>query len=133
LLIKLFAYTYPTNAQLHTGYADDVHAAESSANPTTAHALTAHAEAVGHWAEERDLQLSIPKSHVTLFTSDTHQFHLHPTVNLNGSPLPLQRCPKLLGVTFDPYLTFTPHVQTIVERASGRLKILKALSGTTWG
>ena len=48
LLFNLFVSSYPNNAQLVTGYADDYHAAESSTNPqTAAETLTAHAEAVG--------------------------------------------------------------------------------------
>ena len=134
LLFNFFVSTYPDNAELQIGYADDVHAAASSVNPqTAATSLTAHAEAVGDWARERDLQISAPKSHVTLFTPHSHQAHLHPSISLQGSPLPLERHPKLLGVTFDTQFTFSPHIQSIVERASDRLKILKALSGTTWG
>ena len=48
-----------------------------------------------------------------------------------GAPLSSRRL-KLLGVAFENHLSFTPHIQTIVERAPARLKILKALSGTNW-
>ena len=101
--------TYPNNVQHHTGYADDVHAAESSLKPQiAATALTAYAEGVGHWVRERELQISAPKSYITLFTSDIRQFHLHPTVEQNNTPLPLERRPKLIGVTFDIHRSFTP-------------------------
>ena len=134
LLFNFFVTTYPPNCQLHSTYADDMTAAESSVDPqTAADALTVHAEAVGGWAEERGLQISAPKSHVTLFTSHTHQSRFHPIVTLNNTILPLERHPRILGVTFDPHLTFTQHVQTTREQASERLKILKALAGTSWG
>ena len=122
---------WKTSLDASDGYGNNVHAAESPVRPQIAvTALTSHAETVGHWARERDLQISAPKSNITLFISDTHQSHLHPTVVLNSILLPLERRPKLPGVKFDPHLTFTPHIQTKVERASARLKILKALSGT---
>ena len=134
LLFNLFVSTYPNGVQLHTGYADDVHAAESSVKPPIeATTLTTHAKAVGHWARERNLQITAPKSHIPLFTSDTHQSHLNSTVLLNNTPLPLERHPKLLGVTFDTHLSSNPHIQSILERALARLKVLKALLGTKWG
>ena len=134
LLFNFFVSNYPTNCELHSAYADDVHAAASSAEVgEAADALTVHAAKVGDWAVERDLQISAPKSHVTLFTSHTHQSHDHPSVILNNTPLPLERHPKLLGVTFDTHFSFQPHVKSLVDRAAGKLKILKALAGTNWG
>ena len=134
ILFNFFVANYPENVELHTTYADDVHAAQSSIRPQeAADALTVHAESVGEWAEERGLQISAPKSFVTLFTSDTNQSHLHPIVTLNNSPLPLERHPKLLGVTFDTHFFFNQHVLTVKKKAAERLKILKALAGTNWG
>ena len=80
-------FVSPNNVQLHTGYSVDVHAAESSVKlQIAATAPTAHAEAVGHWARERDLQISAPKPHIALFTSDTHKSHFHSSVVLNNTP-----------------------------------------------
>ena len=93
----------PVCVQLHTGCADDVHAAESSVKPQmAATALTAHAEAVGHWVRERDLHISAPETHITIFTSNTQQSHLQPTVELNNTPLQQERRPKLLSVNSTP-------------------------------
>ena len=100
---------------------------------SAAGALSAHASNVAAWAEGRGLTISAAKSTITLFTSDLHQSHLHPQVSLHNSPLPLNRNPRILGVTFDPHFTFSPHIASIVSRASPRLNILKALAGTTWG
>ena len=47
--------------------------------------------------------------------------------------LPLEKYPKILGVTFDPHFHFHKHVEAIEKRAKSRLSILKALTGTTWG
>ena len=85
------------------------------------------------WAQERGLAISLPKSSVTLFTSHTHQSYTHPTVLLDNSPLPLDRNPRILGVTFDPHFTFSPQISSIIKRTSPRLNILRALAGTTWG
>ena len=126
---------FPDTCQLLSSYADDFTASESSADVSeAAGALTSHASEVVEWAAEKDLKISAPKSHVTLFTPDKrYQSNLHPPVIMDGSPLPLAKHPKILGVTFDTHFTFTHHVTSVVERASERLKILKALTGTTWG
>ena len=74
LQLNLFVPTYPNNVQIHTRYADDVHAEKSSVKPQiAATTLTTHAAAVRYWATERDLQ-------ITLFTSDTQQSQLLTTV-----------------------------------------------------
>ena len=69
----------------------------------------------------------------TLFTSDTHQSRLDPSVSCNGNTFQLCRSPKLLGVTFDTHFTFSPHIRGVAERARSRLGILKALAGVSWG
>ena len=73
------------------------------------------------------------KSSVTLFTPWTSQVGVSPHITIDGTPVPTDRKPKILGVTFDPMLTFTPHTSDIAARASSRLQVLKALAGTSWG
>ena len=84
-----------------------------------ADALTVHSKSIRDWEEERGLGISAPTPHVTLFTSDTHQSYLRPTLTLDNSPLPLERHRILLGVTF------SQHVQTVKKKAAERLKSLK--------
>ena len=79
------------------------------------------------------MYLAPEKSSVTLFTSDTHQYGYHPLVFLDGALIPLEKNPKILGVTLDPLLTFGPHAKTVVDKVGARLKVLKALAGTDWG
>ena len=133
-LFNFFVSTYPRSDVLTTSYADDFTDSCSSPNISdAARSLSAHAQLVGGWAEERGLSISAPKSNVTLFTSDRRQSYHHPSVTLNGSQLPLERNPRILGVTLDPHFTFAPHISSLISRASPRLNILKALAGTTWG
>ena len=134
LPLQFFRFLLPQHRPLLTSYADDFTAAASSPSPSAAaEVLTSHAEDVVAWAGERRLLISAPKSSVTLFTSDTHQSHLHPQVPLLGSPLPLDRTPRVLGVIFDTHFTFSPHINAIADKANNRLRILKALAGSTWG
>ena len=52
---------------------------------------------------------------------------------MNNQLLPLNRNPKILGVTFDPHFNFNMHVTYIVNKAKKRIPILKALAGSSWG
>ena len=95
LLLSNFSVSdHPNTADLHTSYADDftASAVSPSSVPETAERLMNHAADVATWAEERGLTISLPKSHVTLFTSDSHPSRLEPVVSLGGggpaSPLP---------------------------------------------
>ena len=134
LLFNYYVSTYPSSAELSTSYADDFNASASNkAVPQAAADLAEHAGDVADWAQEKNLLISARKSTVTLFTPQFQQSHYHPTVPLNGNPLPLERHPKILGVTFDPHFRFHIHVEEIVKRAKPRLNILKMLTGTSWG
>ena len=133
-LFNFYVSTYPQSPQLTTSYADDFTDSFSSSHvPTAASALASHAELVAEWAADRGLAISSPKSTVTLFTSDKRQSYTHPHITLHNTPLPLERRPRILGVVFDTHFTFSPHIKSIIHRASPRLNILRALAGTNWG
>ena len=134
VLFNFYVSTYPSSSELSTSYADDFTAGASDTEvDRAAAALAEHAGDVADWAHERSLLISARKSTVTLFTPEFRQSHLHPTVPMNGTPLPLERHPKILGVTFDPHFRFHKHVEAIVKKAKPRLNILKLLTGTDWG
>ena len=73
------------------------------------------------------------KSTVTLFTPEPAQANLHPQVKLHEQVVPLEKQPKLLGVTFDTMFRFSKHIEIAVNRGKTRNNILKALAGSTWG
>ena len=85
------------------------------------------------WADGRQLTIALQKSSVTLFNSDTHQSRLHPQMRIGDAVAPLNRTPKILGVTLDTHFTFAPHARDCVERASRALKVMKATAGSNWG
>ena len=129
-----FVSDYPHTADLHCSYADDFTPVVSDHNILAAsQRMSDHAADALQWAADYGLQVSVNKSNCTLFTSDTHQSRLDPSVSCNGNTLPLCRSPKLLGVTFDSHFTFSPHIRSVAERARSCLDILKALAGVSWG
>ena len=134
VLFNFFVSSYPQGTHLTGSYADDFTDSVTCRNYTDASPpLTRQATKVHQWAGERGLTLSALKSTVTLFTSWNTEVNDHPDVQLNNSPLPLERNPRILGVTFDPRLNFSSHIENLRTRAGPRLNIMKALSGTTWG
>ena len=101
------APTPPDNVRL-ISYADDF---TPYATGTDVDSLsTTLTDYVGELAEYfLDLLLSIDKCYVTLFTPQTQQYGVTPTVDLLGKPLPLENHPKVLGVHFDTMHKFAHH------------------------
>ena len=50
-----------------------------------------------------------------------------------SSLLPLKRIPHTLGVTFGTHFIFSPHIDSVISRASSLISIIKALARTNWG
>ena len=135
LLFNLYVSQFPHSPYtLTTSYADDftVSATAEATSEATA-TLAARAAEVEQWASDRALQISTQKSTVTLFSTYTHELNTHPTIPFNNSSLPLEKRPKILGVTFDPTLSFRAHADSIVKRAKQRIPILKAMTSVKWG
>ena len=72
-------------------------------------------------------------SSVTLFTPWTKQVNAQLPVQIGGVVVPMYKYPKLLRVTLDPTITFSSHAIAIARKAFSRLKILHALSDSTFG
>ena len=134
LLFSFFVRDFPTCSELTTSFADDFTVLESGVSLTDVeNRMNSNLQVISNWASRKGFSLSAEKSSVTLFTTDSHQHGYHPHVFLNSSLIPLEKNPKILGVTFDPQLTFGPHAKTVVKKVATRLRVLKALAGTDWG
>ena len=133
-LFNFYVSTYPQDDHLTLSYADDFTDSITSRNYRDATpALTRQATRVQQWADDRGLALSAPKSTITLFTPQRSEVHDHPEVRLNNTPLPLERNPRILGVTFDPLLTFKKHIDNLCTRAAPRINLLRLLCASNWG
>ena len=90
--------------------------------------VNAHASNIGMWRTNGNLSYLL-QNPPSLFSPRFAQPNIHPCVILNNSLLPLERVTHILGVTFNPHLTFWAHVDSItVAPASSRIKILKAFA-----
>ena len=59
--------------------------------------------------KEWDLIVLPKKSTVTLFTPQPNQSQEHPQILINGTIVPLEKQPRILGVTHDTTFTFATH------------------------
>jgi retron-type reverse transcriptase len=115
-------------------YADDITIFSSGTNiPQITEQLNTYLATLSQFLNDRQLIISPQKSSVTLFTPDNAQLNCHPQVTINGNLLPLEKTPKILGVTFDPKLTFGIHTINTTTKIHKRNNVLKALSGSSWG
>ena len=134
ILFNFFVRDFPECAELTSSYADDFSIAESGVDLAEIEVkLNDDLRAISAWARRKRLSLSPDKSTVTLFTTDSHQYQYHPQVFLDGALIPLEKNPKILGLTFDPQMTFGPEASNVVDKLGTRLKIIKCLAGSDWG
>ena len=127
-LFNFFISDFPLQASITSSYADDFHVGESSPDLSLlTSALSEDLRQIESWADEKNLSIASNKSSITLFTPDPAQ------AQFKGDVIPINKYPKILGITLDTKLTFSHHIEDIKTRLSRRLQILKALAGTSWG
>ena len=132
-LFNYYVSDFPLINAEHTSFADDFTIFASGPIDDVEETLNSDLALVSEWARNLELDISVAKSKVTLFSPFTHEFNYHPRVFLDGTQLLLDQHPKVLGVVLDPLFTFSPHLEAVGKKASARLKMFKALAGTSWG
>ena len=134
MLFNLYVADFPRLQSSVTTFADDTTIYASGVDITVLERqITDDLDAVFRWAQSIDFDIAPSKSSVTLFSPSTHEHKYHPQVFINGVLLPLEKNPKLLGVVLDPLFTFSPHVRHVAKKANERLRVIKALAGSSWG
>ena len=98
-------------------YADDFTFCCSAVEVTDLEAgLQADIDQVVAWAETKMLRIAPDKSSITFFTPDkARQSRTHPQVTIAGTAIPLDKCPRILGVRFDTHFTFSSHAMDVVR------------------
>ena len=125
--------TPPPNIKMTT-YTDDITIYTSgSVVADLINSLNIYLSQVLNYINNKKLTVSAAKSTVTRFTPDTHEHHLYPQVKWADQVQPLEKKPKVLGVTLDTHLTFTQHCNNIAVKLQQRNNVLKSLAGSTWG
>ena len=124
----------PTPPVKRVCYADDITVwATGPKIPQLESMINNYLRDVSIYLKDNSLLISAPKSTVTLFTPDKHQFQMHPDIILEDTQLPLERSPKILGVIMDPSISFHKHCNYVSDRIDKRNNMMKALAGSSWG
>lgn len=115
-------------------YADDITLLVTGNNiEEMTEMLNTYLVSLNTWMNSRNLKLSPEKSTSTLFTTWTLEMSTTLNVSINEQQIPTVRNPKILGVNFDPMLTFKNHTTATISKLKNRNNILKKLAGTNWG
>ena len=91
-------------------YADDLTVWATGVQiPDLEDSINNYLEEIIAYLKDNSLLISVPKSTVTLFSSDPHQDKTHPRMLIEDSQLPLIQYPKILEVYIDTSLSFNKH------------------------
>ena len=123
---------WPTLPVKRVCYVDDITIwASGSKIPQLESIINSYPRDVGIYLKENSLLISAPKSTVTLFTPDIHQFHTQ--ITIEDTQLPVECSPMILGMIMDPSSSFHKHCNYVTYRIDKRNNVLKALEGSSWG
>ena len=115
-------------------YADDITVCATGPKiPQLESMINNYLRDVSIYLKDNSLLISAPKSTVTIFTPDKHQFQMHPNITLEDPQLSLEHSPKILGVIMDPSLSFQKHGNYVSDRIDKINNMLKALARSSWG
>ena len=115
-------------------YADDSTIYTSDKDYKTAERrLQPYLDDITNWTKTNDLHLNADKTTTTLFTPDPAEHKAQLNLTIEGQTLPTIPNPTILGLTYDPQLTFNKHTQKTKDKADKTLNMLNALTSTKWG
>ena len=66
------------------------------------------------------------------WTSDPAVYSTQLGLQIDNRTLPMTTHPKILGLTFDPKLTYNRHIDLAATKARKTINILKVLTSTKW-
>ena len=95
--------------------------------------LQVETDKVVDWSRRWKLDLNVAKCESCLFTMDTREANWKPEILIHGELASATKCPEFLGVTFDPRLSFRPHVDKVCKKICSRNNVMRAVAGATWG
>ena len=117
-----------------TSYADDCtsYASGPSIVPIC-EKLNCYLTTLHEWLEEHDLELSLGKSTVTVFTTFSQEVSMSLPIKIGQHTVPTTKNPKILGVSLDSLHTFNAHSNNTLNKIRKRNSVTKALPGSGWG
>ena len=135
LLFLIMINDFPKLSQYTSDalFADDCTIWRSGKNiDQIVHHLQEDLEVISKWVTKWGLSINVEKTTAIIFTKskiNVSNFKL----KVGQSTIVIKNSCKLLGVVFDKQLTWKPHIDFLVEKASKGLNIMRCVSGTNWG
>ncbi|RUA04271.1 MAG: hypothetical protein DSY43_06760, partial [Gammaproteobacteria bacterium] len=115
-------------------YADDATLWTSSRNiKTAAKRIQTTLKTTQTWANKWGFIINTNKTVGVIFRRYRSRLLSAPNLYLNNLKVQFQSQAKFLGVTFDQYLTWAPHVADITKRCDRDINVIRATMGTDWG
>ncbi|GFX84225.1 reverse transcriptase domain-containing protein [Trichonephila clavipes] len=116
-------------------YADDIAVWHSHNDITESEkALNTTLKGIAEWAENLKLTINADKTNYCIFSTDRrHRSSFNANIKIQNSQIKKVDLPTYLGVTLDPKLRFSKHIEQTANKALGKLNILRKLCGTSWG
>ncbi|GFX72157.1 probable RNA-directed DNA polymerase from transposon BS [Trichonephila clavipes] len=116
-------------------YADDIAVWHSHNDITELEkALNTTLKDIAEWAENLKLTINADKTNYCIFSTDRrHRRSFNANIKIQNSQIKKVDLPTYLGVTLDPELRFSKHIEQTTNKALGKLNILRKLCGTSWG
>ena len=119
---------------LVSAYADNLLIARNTRNKDMIVAsLQPEVDIVVAWSDKARLTLSTFKCETAFISLDCAELAWQPNITGDGKRMFCNPFQIFLCVRYDRLLTFGGHVQKLCQSMSGRVNLLGALRGTTWG
>lgn len=113
-------------------YADDITVlCKGKSVPSTQKTMQKALNTIFEWSLSTGFKFSAKKTECMFFSKriDT----VSPKLQLGTQPLRFVNKMKILGLQFDPKLTWKIHIQELIMECKKRLNVIKCLSNNNWG
>ena len=133
ILFLIFINDFPTLSKFTSSaiFADDSSVWRSGTNiRIITHHLQLDIAIIESWCTEWGFVLNIKKCTAVVFT---RKKNVTTQLFLNNLPITFANKFSFLGFMFDSHLTWSQHIDNIVQRSKARINLLKCLSHNDWG
>ncbi|GFW00986.1 reverse transcriptase domain-containing protein [Trichonephila clavipes] len=116
-----------------TCYADDIAVWHSHNDITESKkALNITLKGIAAWADNLKLTTNADKTNYCIFSTDIrHRSSFNANIKIQNSKIKKVDLQTYLGVTLDPELRFSKHIEQTANKAFGKLNTLRKLTGTS--
>ncbi len=135
LLFLIMVNDFP-KMSLHTSdgfFADDCTIWRSGINiESVLHHLQQDLNKISEWCNKWGFVINTNKTTGIVFTNKKINI-LNISLKINDELIKFENTCRLLGVIMDSHLTWSPHINYLVEKSNKGLNLMRCLSGTGWG